>query len=117
MNIKPALGEAILCRGERPYSGPIEPGDVFAWEPDLPHARELVVVSRIERQVSGAGYQCRVWCRRIDGTEYFDGRKEVYNPEDVFRAAVVPTRFKRFPPHPADALPTTPLPLSSDAPC
>ena len=78
---KPLLHEAELKRGPRPYMGPIEPGEVFAWEPDLPYARELCVVTRLTGDY--------VWTKPIKGG------KEVWNDISRFREAVVPTIFKR----------------------
>ena len=93
--IKPVIAEFVLLRGATPYAGSIYPGDVFAWEPDLPYARELVVVVRL------AGGN--VWTRNIDGDA------EHWNPEDTFREAVVPTILNPHPPT-RDAGRITPLP-------
>lgn len=79
--ILPMIPSAYLAPSKRPYSGAIKPGDVFAWEPDLPHARELLVVTRIVDET----HRTLVWTRHIDGDE------EVYNDIDRFREAVVPT--------------------------
>lgn len=81
--IRPIIPEAVLVRGERPYPGDINPGDVFAWEPDLPYARELVVVTFVDKL-------------RI-GTRPLDGDREVFNDIDRFREAVVQTRFNPMP--------------------
>lgn len=102
----PALNEAELVRGARPYAGPLEPGDVFAWEPDLPHARKLCVITRIgpapppqiiphSRGVAHLGFPTEnvVWTRRFP-----DGHEECWNEEDHFRKAVVETRFRRAQP-------------------
>lgn len=86
--IKPMIAEAVLCRGERPYKGAIEPGDIFAWEPDLPHARELVVVTRVEWCIGPGLYEARIWARDIDSNN------EHWNPEEMFRQAVVPTHMR-----------------------
>lgn len=104
MMIKPMIAEGVLVRGERPYKGRINPGDVFAWEPDLPHARELVVVTRISTPdndkvivhargsaVISGGHEQRIWTRSIDGDDEF------WNDESRFREAVVPTLFKPYP--------------------
>lgn len=80
----PMINEAELRRGKRPYEGEITPGDVFAWEPDLPYARELVVVKCITKT--------RVCTRPLNGDE------EVWNDLSRFREAVVPTAFNRMPP-------------------
>lgn len=103
---KPMIPEAELRRGKRPYKGNIVPGDVFAWEPDLPHARELVVVTRItgphfpnpiEQPFLidfSEGNELTVWTRPLNGWE------EAGNEMSRFREAVVPTAFNRMLPTP-----------------
>jgi hypothetical protein len=65
----------------------IRPGRVFVWEPDLPYARELLVVTRFEGE--------RVWTRSFP-----DYGKEVFNDLDRFREACFPTIFKDMPTEP-----------------
>lgn len=99
---RPIIDPAVLLPSERPYKGPIRVGDVFAWEPDLPSARELCVVTRVDAPppsplvVEHLRGTATISC----GTEYgvycnsqFEGR-EVFNDESRFREAVVPTRLK-----------------------
>ncbi len=92
---KPIISEAVLRRDQcmpgfrecpRWYGGEIEPGMVFAWEPDLPHARELVVVTRI----TGSPRRPAIWTRPILGSR----DDEVWNEISRFREAVVPTNMK-----------------------
>lgn len=109
---RPAIDRAVLDFGGctlrdtddgpmRWFAGDIRPGQVFAWEPDLPHARELLVVTRVGdpppdtvvRHARGVavlsgGRGPMVWARPIDGT------REYYNDEDRFREAVVPTTMR-----------------------
>lgn len=81
------IPEAVLVREPRPYAGGISAGDIFAWEPDLPRARELVIVTRITVD----NYDEKIYMRPIYGG------KEYWNDADRFREAVVPTLHKRFP--------------------
>lgn len=83
------------------YGAEIRVGQVFAWEPDLPYAREMLVVTRVggappdtvihhatgTATLSG-GSADKIWARPIDGT------REYYNDESRFREAVVPTTMK-----------------------
>lgn len=99
--IKPAIPEAVLRRGSRPYLGKISVGKIFAWEPDLPHARELCVVTRLAEPeeplrvkhrtgtaLLSRGTEPQVWSR-----QYPDGGEEYNNDISRFREAVVPTIF------------------------
>lgn len=86
---RPIIPEPLMRRCERPYDGPVKPGDVFAWEPDIETARELLVVTRITKEPSFPDpYEERVFTRPIDGG------KEVWNSMSRFREAVVPTLFR-----------------------
>lgn len=85
--IRPAIAPAFIIRDRRPLRGPIKPGHIFAWEPDIPHARELVVVTRVE----GDSDDARIWSRPIDGDN------EVWNTVDRFREAAYATIMN---PHP-----------------
>lgn len=93
------------------YDGEILPGQVFAWEPDLPHARELLVVTRvggppppgqvIEHARGTAIFPpplgVLIWSRRFDGERFgttASFAREVYNDEERFREAVVPTLMR-----------------------
>ena len=84
METKPIIPETMLRRVTRPYAGVITPGDVFAWEPDFPHARELCVVVKIT--------ETAVWTRPIESFSPVYG-----NDISRFREAVVPTIFKSQP--------------------
>lgn len=86
-----------------PYPGSIETGMIFAWEPYLPWARELIIVAEI------GAFQI--------GTYSFPAHKGKYNSmrwNDItrFREAVVPTTFKKFP-KPVSVAEFTVLPASA----
>lgn len=80
---KPEIPRVYLdLRESRLYRGPIEPGIVFAWELDLPHARELCIVVRLgpppppeiidvpgARGYMGCGAEEVVWTRPPDVRE------------------------------------------------
>lgn len=91
------------------YSGPIEPGMTFLWEPFLPHATVHVKVTRVTGPgddekieiaestcILSGGHEQRIWTRswgrrylgntRTDGD--YDG-DEVWNEESRFREAVI----------------------------
>ncbi len=80
---------------------------VFAWEPDIPTARELIVVCEV---VEIVGDERRIWTLALDSplrgqpqrwgslmrhvaATLFAGAP-VWNDESRFREAVVPTMFK-----------------------
>jgi hypothetical protein len=100
--VLPMIGEAELLREARPYAGQIRIGQVFAWEPDLSHARELLVVTRIgPPPPPTAVHHSRGVAIISNGsddvvyTRHFpDGKTEVWNDLSRFREAVVPTRYK-----------------------
>ena len=83
---KPII-DAALLRGPRPLVGPITPGEVFAWEPDLPHARELLIVRRLY-EIDGEGW-VEAWDMEYQGTHH--------NEEARFREACQRTMFNAFP--------------------
>lgn len=85
--IKPEIPRAVLARGERPYSGEILPGEIFAWEPEMPHARELCIITKV---IARTGNEPLVYTRDFPGR-----RQEVRNELSRFREAVVPTVFNR----------------------
>lgn len=70
------------------YAGPICPGDVYAWEPELPHARELCVVIRIADR---DGAEPAIFTRALHSAGL---RREIWNDESRFREAVVPTLMR-----------------------
>lgn len=93
---------------ERTYEGPIEPGEVFAWEPDIPTARQLVIVCQVD---DALGDERRIWtldlnsplrgrpdrwkaAMRHTARSFIDGAP-TWNDESRFREAVVPTLFNR----------------------
>lgn len=81
------IAEAFLVRhGDGPLQGDIEVGEVFAWEPDLPGACELVVVT----EAAGG----RVYSRRLDGVPPV---LVLWNDESRFREACVRTAYNRMP--------------------
>lgn len=101
--IKPALPEAELIRDtQRPYNGEIRPGDIFAWEPDLPYARELLIVTEISEpppplEIRHARGIAHISCGsglQIWTVPFPDGGREINNDISRFREAVIPTLFK-----------------------
>jgi hypothetical protein len=87
------LHEAVLVRGPRPYTGSVEPGDVFAWEPDLPHARMLCVVMEVKNNGEEDWVRTRPLEKNMPGSL----AEPCWNSMDRFREAVVPTLFKKMP--------------------
>jgi hypothetical protein len=99
----PPIPPAVLCLDvPRPYTGPIEPGMIFAWEHDKPHARQLCQVTRITgpgkdivlhhakgTAVLSGGHEEQVVSRAFPGNT-----NECSNDVSRFREAVVPTMFK-----------------------
>lgn len=105
------------------YAGEIRPGMVFAWEPGLPHARELIMVTRIAsppppetvRHATGVAVinsssdDAVVYTRSLaaERTRPMRGATllrpdlpegaEVWNEVSRFREAVVPTWIKDQP--------------------
>lgn len=106
--ILPPINEAILIRHEGDYTGPIEPGMVFAWEPDLPKARELIIVTRVTQpgdpdapggseveHATGTAYflpplETTIWAQSLTGND-----SEISNTESRFREAVKATPLAR----------------------
>lgn len=102
VHLKRGRGESL----DRQYEGPIEVGMVFAWEPDLPWARELIVVCEI---VEPDDDERRIWTMPIDSpmrgkrtrweaamrhvAPYLFAGAPVWNDEGRFREAAVPTIF------------------------
>ena len=80
----PLINEAEIVRHKGLLEGAIEVGEVFAWEPDKPWARELVVVTEIN------GDQIM--------TRGMHDKDEYWNDESRFREACQRTRFKRMQP-------------------
>ncbi len=99
--------------GERYYVGPIRIGQVFAWRPELPRARELVIVTEItipgdpDHEATAKTLQFRdsrvqfppsmddlIWTTALDRAHPDYGRGPFHNTEDNFRAAVQATIFK-----------------------
>jgi hypothetical protein len=84
----PEFDEGVVVRHTGKLKGEIVPGEVFAWEPDKPWARQLIVVSKIER---GTGDESQVWSWDIDY------KRECFNTLSRFREACYRTRFNLFP--------------------
>ena len=103
----------VRNRGGEHYTGNIRVGQVFAWNPDIPEARVLIVVTRITggaavgnrivKHSSGVavlmhpmtpGNQGIIWCRTLDKPEHGTNDKEFWNEESHFRESVYPTRFR-----------------------
>lgn len=83
ISVKPLIPEPYIVRSApRPLCDPIKPGQILAWEPDLPTARELVIVTKVRGDF--------VWVRNLDD-KY--GRSYM-NDESRVREACWPTRFK-----------------------
>ncbi len=104
------------------YEGDLHVGQVFAWEPDIPTARMLVIICAItgpgedevinhDRGVAiiSGGHETRIWTLALDspmrrcperwraamqhaGGTYVSGAP-VWNDESRFREAVTPTLF------------------------
>jgi len=81
----PMIPEAELKRGWTPYMGEIERGMIFAWEPDEPKARELIIVIRVDR-----GDETYVWSRPLSDKH----ARATWASEGRFREAVVETLYK-----------------------
>lgn len=60
--------------------GPILPGQRFVWEPYLPHAYEILTVTRIQERQDG---ETRIYSRG----ERFRPNEELWNDESRFREA------------------------------
>lgn len=81
--ILPIIPEAYIVRDEpRPLHGDIRRGMILAWEPDMPHARELVIVTKVDGDA--------VWIRNLDNRR---GRSYLIDEWRV-RHSCWPTRFK-----------------------
>ena len=106
----PAIPEAALAPGHRPLRGEVKVGEGYAWEPALPHARELVVVMELTPaghvavvRVAHACGEAFITERRGAGvwTVPIDGGRLVWNDMARFREACVRTRFALQVPLPA----------------
>ena len=86
---KPMLFPEELRMHDGNLVGPIDLGEVFAWEPHLPWARELLVVTRIELP---AGDERVIYTRPFPSYG-----AENRNNEGRFREAVVRTWFQLMP--------------------
>jgi hypothetical protein len=91
----------------RTYEGPIEVGMVFAWEPDIPTARQLCVVCEITEPEND---ERRIWTMDLDSpmrgrpdrwrpmmrhiAAYLFAGAPTWNEEGHFRHAVVPTMLR-----------------------
>ena len=74
-----------------PYQGEIRVGDLFVWEPDLSHAREDVIVVRIDTYEND---ESKIWTRSHLRRMHLYFNPTVWNDESRFREAVVPSQFK-----------------------
>ena len=95
----PLIPSTVLVLSPRPLKGQIAPGEVFAWEPNLPYSRQLLIVTRIELR---EGDEALIWATDMDYTEEF------WNYESRFREACIRTMFNKFP--------TTKKPLGEKSP-
>lgn len=102
-NVNPKIPEAELIRHKGKLLGDIRVGDVFAWEPDLPHARELCVVTELtgkehikQMTVEHGRGVAFLAAERGEGvrTRPVGGGEECWNDISRFREACVRTRFK-----------------------
>ncbi len=96
--IKPEIPAVVLSttgmESYDDYAGPIEPGMVFAWEPFLPWARELIIVAEIAGSRIGTYRQIGTYSFPAS----FEGYKDMrWNDISRFREAVAPTRYNKFP--------------------
>jgi hypothetical protein len=73
------------------YSGEIKVGDLFLWEANLPHAREEVIVVRIDTPTKD---ERKIWCRNSLRPMHMYLNKTVWNDESRFREAVTPSQMK-----------------------
>ncbi len=80
---KPPLSEATIVRHQGALAGPINPGEVFAWNPDIPCAREYAIVAKVENG--------KVWTWDMQYKKWF------WNDESTFREACYRTLFHLFP--------------------
>jgi hypothetical protein len=85
---KPIIDGAVLCTNwetdkDGNYAGPIRPGMIFAWEPFLPHARELTIVDEVSAE-------------KVSTVSFPVGDKWELHVNDIsrFREAVIPTKYK-----------------------
>lgn len=101
--IKAPIQEEMLIRHEGLLEGDIAVGEVFAWEPDLPHARELCVVTSLtagdhlkQMTVEHGRGTAFLAAERGEGvrTRPLNGGDEHWNKLSRFREACVRTRFK-----------------------
>lgn len=83
---KPMIPDAVIIRHDGVLIGDIKPGEVFAWNPDIPHARELVIVSTIDNGSVGS------WD--------MDYKRLYFNDERTFREVCFRTKFNLFPARP-----------------
>ena len=74
--ILPAIPEVFLRRNEPLV---LVAGEVVAWEPDLEHARQLVVITRV---VDVPGDERRIWARALAS---MTGDGEYWNDESRCR--------------------------------
>lgn len=91
--IKPEIPESFLVReswisSDGSYAGPIKAGMVFAWEPDLPHARELVIVDTVgDTSILSLSYP-------LNAEKIPAPIQQHVNPISKFRQSVVPTSLR-----------------------
>lgn len=67
----------------RPLQGPIEVGQRFIWEPDIPASWALVEVTRVQ---TIEGDETRIWTKGLAG---FHVPEQVWNEESRFREACI----------------------------
>lgn len=99
----PPVPEAMLLRHDGELQGDIGIGEIYAWEPDLPHARELCVVIGL----TGPDHLKQMTIEHGRGVAFLaaergegvisqrpDGGKALWNDISRFREACMRTRFK-----------------------
>jgi len=86
--IKPMIAEVEIVRHKGKLKGAIKEGEVFAWEPDLPWARELLIVTSIETREDAT---------IIIHTKDMNYENPAWNTERKFRESAQRTRFRNFP--------------------
>lgn len=86
---------SLECDGRkprtRPYAGKIDVGDLYTWEPDLPHALAEIVVVRIEER---QGNEPIIWSRSHLRPMHLYFNRTCWNDESRFREAVIPSSFR-----------------------